>query len=53
MKFKCAFSAVIAFTAIIGTAHAGAFINGSFEDGNTVLPGGGAMLKSRRREQAK
>jgi len=35
MKLKFALAAALAFTAITGTAHAGAFINGGFEDGNT------------------
>jgi hypothetical protein len=35
MKLKYALTAALAFTAITGTAHAGAFINGGFEDGNT------------------
>jgi hypothetical protein len=34
MKLKYALSAALAFTAITGTAHAGAFINGGFEDGS-------------------
>ena len=34
MKLKFALAAALAFTAITGTAHAGAFINGGFEDGN-------------------
>jgi hypothetical protein len=34
MKLKYALSAILAFTAITGTAHAGAFINGGFENGN-------------------
>jgi hypothetical protein len=34
MKLKYALSAALAFAAITGTAHAGAFINGGFEDGN-------------------
>ena len=35
MKLKFALAAALAFTAVTGTAHAGAFINGGFEDGNT------------------
>jgi hypothetical protein len=35
MKLKFALAAALAFAAITGTAHAGAFINGAFEDGNT------------------
>ena len=34
MKLKYALAAALAFTAITGTAHAGAFINGGFENGN-------------------
>ena len=34
MKIKFALAAALAFTAITGTAHAGAFINGGFEAGN-------------------
>ncbi|MFJ1471652.1 MULTISPECIES: PEP-CTERM sorting domain-containing protein [Massilia] len=34
MKLKFALAAALAFTAVTGTAHAGAFINGGFEDGN-------------------
>jgi hypothetical protein len=34
MKLKYALSAALAFAAITGTAHAGAFINGGFEAGN-------------------